>query len=166
MPKMSSPFGLPLIFLWIPIASHKQRSFGQVHEGVPTSNSRCVCVCDIAPIVSLWVITNTFANQVQTPFVGSCDWCDQSASCASCRRTSPQQVRQSDCMLRVSRNVTFEDVLPKWPKPARQAFEGYSNVRESSERVPISELPYHKMGLPRDQASDMFGRLWPADCRL
>ncbi|CAJ1448095.1 unnamed protein product [Effrenium voratum] len=40
-------------------------------------------------------------------------------------------------------------------KKGFQAFEGYSNVRESSERVPISELPYHKMGLPRDQVDLM-----------
>ena len=33
-----------------------------------------------------------------------------------------------------------------------QAFEGYSQMRESSgERLPISELPYHKMGLPQEQ---------------
>ena len=33
-----------------------------------------------------------------------------------------------------------------------EAFEGYSQMRENStEEVPISDLPYHKMGLPQEQ---------------
>ena len=34
-----------------------------------------------------------------------------------------------------------------------EAFQGYSDLREkkSNEQVPISELPYHKMGLPQEQ---------------
>ena len=35
------------------------------------------------------------------------------------------------------------------------AFEGYSKLREKEEQVPISELPYHKMGLPDAQVELM-----------
>ena len=53
----------------------------------------------------------------------------------------------------VSKPVTRNsDAKHNFPGAAMQAFEGYSQVRQNSgEEVPISDLPYHKMGLPQEQ---------------
>lgn len=54
--------------------------------------------------------------------------------------------------LRGDANVSPRDAKDVNHQKGLEAFEGYSQMREkSTEEVPISELPYHKMGLPQEQ---------------
>ena len=76
-----------------------------------------------------------------------------------CLDTDPQHYEAKNLMQDLDQLVEVEQRRSKLSKSnlegkktGLQAFEGYSRERESSSDVtPISELPYHKMGLPQEQ---------------
>ena len=71
------------------------------------------------------------------------DLCFDQASAAEARR----KLRGDADLSSIPRAFDAKD----FNKNGFRAFEGYSEMRESSEHLPISELPYHKMGLPQEQ---------------